>query len=727
MSLPIPVRSPRARTALVAAGALAFSVLAAVPAAAAVTTFNNSSAAVTYSSGWLQSSGSPGYAFGDAHYTNVAGATASFRFSGTSVVLTGGRNADHGRADVKICDANGASCGGTTMIDTYSATVQTRQVLFSAAGLASGTHTLVVTVRSDTSGSGRYTDIDFFTVDDGQSSVAGTRYVDNAPGSNCTNAGPGTSQAQPWCDFGPVQNRALAPGAQLLLARGRVWSGPLVLTGSGTSGNWITLGSYGTGNNPVIQGANQASDRTVVVQNPDYWRIRDLELRNAGMGLVVQYTTAGHHGLDIRNLWAHDLDGIMHAKPRQADFPDLQNSAAITVASSGAPLQAPGQSVLTGLTVRDNHVANAAGVYLMSDPMVNGLPDSAPSTHRDVDITHNNFSRSKTPILAVEAALDPVIANNWIDCGGHVYEPQGTTCFFVSKVDGSVIQNNVVMNMNDTDSHDQSGIDFEYKVRDSLVRGNFFKDNAGAGVEFLQLGRAGDYSTGGVVEGNTFYNNGGGGTEGQTGHIAVHAPNATGPQIAIRHNDHQVSPTGFISDVNENPNLTNVTQTGNAAVSSMYPAAWHFGATQGNHGWRWQSYSGSGSWTDLPGYSAQPSRWTGTGGASVDAFTLTPGVGSGQWVARTWVAPQSGTVRINGQAAKDDGSATAGQVLIERNSSIIWPSSGGPYATIAAGDRKGVNSRVTTTVNAGDVIRFVVHANGAAGGAVSWTPSISYV
>src|SRR3546814_5189580 len=102
-------------------------------------------------------------------------------------------------------------------------------------------------------------------------------------------------------------------------------------------------------------------------------------------------------------------------------------------------------------------------------------------------------------------------------------------------------------------AHDQTGIDPEFAVNDVQFRGNLFANNAGAGIELLQLsGRPGDYSTNTVIEQNAFYNNGGSST-GQKGHVAVHTGSgATPPQALVQDNVYQISPYGFISDVWQN-------------------------------------------------------------------------------------------------------------------------------------------------------------------------------
>jgi hypothetical protein len=700
--------------------------LVATPASATSYSFNNTHPSISYSAGWTFTSGQVGYSFGDAHYTDSPGRTATFSFTGTSVTLIGGKNPLHGRADVKICDGNGANCSGTTVVDSYAASTQYQQVLFTATGLGAGAHQLVLTTRSDSSGAGTFTDIDLLVADDGLSAITGTRYVDNRAGSNCSNAGSGTSPSAPWCSFAPVNDRALGAGAQLLLARGATFPGPLRLTGTGTSSNWITLGAYGSGALPKITGSGLATDRTVIVQNPDYWNIQDLELTNAGMGLLIPYTTQGHQGLNIRRLWAHDLTGLFNQRGDVADYPDTQNSSAITITAAGAPLTSSGQTVVSDISIRDNRTENNSSVYLMADPGFSGTPPYATSTFKRVEIIGNDFQQAAAPMIAVEAASEVIFSGNRVDCRGHVFEPQGTTCFFISQVDGATVHNNLLYNMPSNSAKDETAIDLEFGVNNISIRGNLFANNSGAGVEMLQLGgRSNDRSTNTLIEQNAFYNNGGTST-GQKGHIAIYNdPGTVPPQATIRNNSYQVSPNGFISNVNSSPDLSNVTQSSNLSASSIYPSAWHFSGTQGQNGWRQQSYSGSGSWTDMPSFGASPARWSAGGGSYVDAFTLAPGVGSSQWVARTWIAPSSGTVVITGRAFVNSAAAPSTDILIERNGASVWPAGGG-YQTISAGDRSGVNTSVTLTVSAGDVIRFVVYANGASGAVVGWTPSISY-
>jgi hypothetical protein len=82
----------------------------------------------------------PDYYNDSVSWANVAGSYATYGFSGTSVQWIGGTNNHHGYAQVSI-DGNVAA-----IVDTYSVDWAYQQALFSAFGLASGAHTLKITV-----------------------------------------------------------------------------------------------------------------------------------------------------------------------------------------------------------------------------------------------------------------------------------------------------------------------------------------------------------------------------------------------------------------------------------------------------------------------------------------------------------------------------------------------------------------------------------------------------
>ena len=84
--------------------------------------------------------------------------------------------------------------------------------------------------------------------------LTGTFYVDNCVtvGNDANN---GTSPATPWLTISRVNDAAFTPTSSVLFESTCLWRERLTPPSSGTSGNPITFGSYGTGNLPIISGA----------------------------------------------------------------------------------------------------------------------------------------------------------------------------------------------------------------------------------------------------------------------------------------------------------------------------------------------------------------------------------------------------------------------------------------------------------------------------------------
>ncbi|WP_194904324.1 ricin-type beta-trefoil lectin domain protein [Catenulispora rubra] len=141
-------------------------------------------------------------------------------------------------------------------------------------------------------------------------SAAGTaHYV------NCSAASNGNgSQTSPWNTLNQVDSTTFAAGDQILLARGTTCNGTLAPKGSGAAGAPIVVDAYGSGPKPVVAGGG-ASD-AVLLDNQQYWEIRNLEVTNhgataanrRGVHIVLQdYGTGSYYRLT--NLTVHDVNG----------------------------------------------------------------------------------------------------------------------------------------------------------------------------------------------------------------------------------------------------------------------------------------------------------------------------------------------------------------------------------------------------------------------------------
>jgi hypothetical protein len=146
-----------------------------------------------------------------------------------------------------------------------------------------------------------------------------THYVDSQSGND---AGAGTSPGTAWRTLGRVSSAALGAGDHVLLKRGATWSGQaLTIERSGSAGNPIVIGAYGSGAPPLIQGGNCVELRGNSVV------LRDVQVDNCSWAGVNIYGA----GNRVENSTiTHNIAGVF-ARP----------------SSSGA--------VVTGNVIRDNN------------------------------------------------------------------------------------------------------------------------------------------------------------------------------------------------------------------------------------------------------------------------------------------------------------------------------------------------------------------------------------
>lgn len=117
------------------------------------TRFDQTDPSVTYTAGWITDTNAP-WSEGTAAYNNTAGAQATFTFTGTSVKWIGARGPWGGIARVFL---DGTLVNGS--VDTYLDTeqYQNRAIMFSASGLAAGSHSLRIEVTGTKNAASRDT------------------------------------------------------------------------------------------------------------------------------------------------------------------------------------------------------------------------------------------------------------------------------------------------------------------------------------------------------------------------------------------------------------------------------------------------------------------------------------------------------------------------------------------------------------------------------------------
>lgn len=146
------------------------------------------------------------------------------------------------------------------------------------------------------------------------SSQAATYHLDSGSGNDSAD---GLSPATAWQSLAKANSIIYQPGDSLLLKSGATWTGRLQPQGSGTAGARILIDRYGDGPKPLIHGGGIVGG-TVMLENGEYWTIRNLEVTNHGttepkkMGIHVRNDCVGTlSGIEVRDCDIHDVTGVM--------------------------------------------------------------------------------------------------------------------------------------------------------------------------------------------------------------------------------------------------------------------------------------------------------------------------------------------------------------------------------------------------------------------------------
>ena len=138
---------------------------------------------------------------------------------------------------------------------------------------------------------------------------AATYYVSNSGNDSAD----GMSESTAWRTLEKINQQVFKPGDKILLKAGDIWNSNLWVRGSGSENNMISVGKYGNGAKPLING--NGSNATVFLYNQQYVKISDLEITNRGQeawryGVYVYgYNAGALNGIKIENLTIHDVNG----------------------------------------------------------------------------------------------------------------------------------------------------------------------------------------------------------------------------------------------------------------------------------------------------------------------------------------------------------------------------------------------------------------------------------
>ena len=140
--------------------------------AATISRLQETDPSVAYTAGWTPGDTSRLWSAGIATLSTTAGAQATFTFTGTAITWIGARGPQTGIARVTL---DGVVA---PLVDTYSATEQIQQAVFTATGLADTSHTLTIEVTGQQNAASTSP---LIVVDGFDLTTPGTRHQDTDP------------------------------------------------------------------------------------------------------------------------------------------------------------------------------------------------------------------------------------------------------------------------------------------------------------------------------------------------------------------------------------------------------------------------------------------------------------------------------------------------------------------------------------------------------------------
>lgn len=324
-----------------------------------------------------------------------------------------------------------------------------------------------------------------------------TYYVDASGGSD---GNAGTTEAAAWKTLAKVNATTFSQGDKILLRAGESWVEQLKPKGSGVSGNPITIGTYGEGPRPIIDGRNVAYARAgaaaVLLQSVSYWTVSGLEVTNDNgtnnvgtvakpgqnrSGIVV-YNTSGktRSGIIIRDNYVHDVNGCFVCTGANP-----QTNGGIAVIADVMNGLSNGGSSFAGVQILDNVVERVGRTGIVFNDYSTGFLFYFVAQNmlsKSVTIAGNQLKDIEGDGIILSGSIDNLIEYNRIDTAGLVTvagtTQPGTVGMFIAKTTNSIMQFNEVSGVRHN-VVDGQAYDVDLLAYNSVVQYNYSHDNEG--------------------------------------------------------------------------------------------------------------------------------------------------------------------------------------------------------------------------------------------------------
>lgn len=294
-----------------------------------------------------------------------------------------------------------------------------------------------------------------------------TYYIDSETGDDSNS---GLTPEKAYATLKKINTKELRAGTSILLKSGTRHSGPIELTGLGTSSKPITISSYGGEQKPIIEGQGK-ENYAVKIYNSSYLELKNIEITNtasepkAGQrGIIIEAKDcklSKHIILD--NLFIHDVNGTLVKKEG--------GGSAILWQNHGSTIKTKFDSLI----IQNCHIKNCTRNAINSRGYTN-RENWYPSTNV---IIRNNLIEGVPGDGIVPIGTDGTLIeyNVMRDCPDVMPKGDAAAGIWPWSADNTLIQ------FNEVSGHkakwDAQGFDSDWNCLNTTIQYNYSHDNYG--------------------------------------------------------------------------------------------------------------------------------------------------------------------------------------------------------------------------------------------------------
>jgi hypothetical protein len=310
----------------------------------------------------------------------------------------------------------------------------------------------------------------------------------------------------PWQTLAKASSIALQPGDSVLFKRGDRFVGHLVVNGSGTPGQVITIGAYGEGEQPVLTGQVGAAgggdyQEAVLVRNHDNILFSGLEIQNERFISRPGVDDIDSYGIFVHNSGTEIMENFVF---RDMTFRKVYGAKPI--------LPEAGQDAFNGLEVagirffseknrtagKEKHIRNILiedclftdlqrlGVHFKHAGGNSGIGNDYINRNAEIIVRNNEFQFTGGTCVLPSRTYNCLIENNMFYRPGSDSDPRMPnrgSSVWTWRCRNTVIQYNQCISIRGyLDSH---GIHIDHENFDTFIQYNYMEDCEGGFVEIL--------------------------------------------------------------------------------------------------------------------------------------------------------------------------------------------------------------------------------------------------